>query len=61
MAVAVALYALMVTVAPGTGIGVLLVRLGLMAVFPIGLLGMRFFRPAELADLRHALARVQIG
>lgn len=61
VAVAVALYALMVTVAPGAGIGVLLVRLGLMAVFPIGLLGLRFFRPAELADLRHALARVQIG
>lgn len=45
VAVAVALYALMVTVAPGAGIGVLLVRLGLMAVFPIGLLGLRFFRP----------------
>ena len=52
VAVALLLYVLIITTTGGPGLGVLAFRILLLATFPLGLLAVRFFRPAELADIR---------
>ena len=52
VAVALLLYGVIITTSSGSGLGVLALRVALLTTFPLGLLAVRFFRPAELADLR---------
>jgi hypothetical protein len=45
-------YVVMVSALPGTGLASLAGRLAMLALFPVGLLVLRFFRPTELSDLK---------
>lgn len=46
------LYGVIIKTSGGPGLGVLALRMVLLATLPLGLLVVRFFRPAELTDLR---------
>ena len=50
--VALVLCGVISTTSGGPGLGMLAPRVVLLATFPLGLLAVRFFRPAEFADLR---------
>ncbi len=52
VAVALVLYGLIITTSGGPELGVLALRVVLLATFPLGLLAVGFFRPVELSDLR---------
>ena len=52
-------YLTMILLAPGSSWAVVGVRLALLAVFPVGLLAIRFLRPHELADVRKFLANLR--
>jgi O-antigen/teichoic acid export membrane protein len=55
-AVAAATYAAMILAAPGFTWRVVMIRLALLALFPAGLMALRFLRPHELTDIRKFLA-----
>jgi O-antigen/teichoic acid export membrane protein len=58
-ATGVVTYLAMILVAPGASWTVVGVRLALLAIFPAGLLVIRFLRPHELADVRKFLANLR--
>jgi O-antigen/teichoic acid export membrane protein len=58
-AVGTATYVAMMTVVSGSSWRTVAVRLGLLALFPAGLLLMRFLRPQELADIRKLLSSLR--
>lgn len=55
--VSVSTYLLMTLVAPASLWETTGLRIGVLALFPFGLLALGFFEPHELAELRHAVAR----
>ena len=52
-------YAAMILLAPGSSWRTVMARIALLALFPIGLLAIRFLRPHELADIRRLLASLR--
>jgi O-antigen/teichoic acid export membrane protein len=58
-AVGTATYVAMMTAVSGSSWRTVAVRLGLLALFPVGLLLMRFLRPQELADIRKLLSSLR--
>jgi O-antigen/teichoic acid export membrane protein len=59
VAVGAATYAAMMTVASGSSWRTVFVRLGLLLLFPAGLLLLRFLRPQELADIRKLASTIR--
>jgi O-antigen/teichoic acid export membrane protein len=59
--VALAWYVMIVSLTPEAGLVAVVARLALLAAFPLGLFAFRFFRPAEIADLRRLAGRLPLG
>ena len=57
--VAVGTYMAMMTIASGSSWRTVAIRVALLALFPAGLLLLRFLRPQELADIRKLIANVR--
>jgi O-antigen/teichoic acid export membrane protein len=59
VAISIVTYLAMILLATGSSWGTVAARLALLAIFPVGLLALRFLRPHELADVRKLLANLR--
>jgi len=59
MAVGVTTYAAMIVLVSGSTWRTVAIRLGLLALFPVGLLMLRFLRPHEISDIRKLIASLR--